>query len=136
VGASFAGGGGVGAVEFGAGAGGTEDSCGGVAGAGAGAGAAEPDDEGDVSVAMPCAAASEGDPLAGSLGPAAVPAWAGVAGLFPPIGFTRNAVILPTSLTTNIRPPATTGALLMRTFPVPALAAMAPVALSNQCTYP
>jgi hypothetical protein len=46
----------------------------------------------------------------------------------------RNALILPASLTTNTMLPTTTGELLMRTFPVEARAASAPVALSSQCT--
>jgi hypothetical protein len=85
-------------------------------------------------VATPCAAASAGEADAGSVGLAEVPASAGVAGRLPAIGVARNALIFPASFTTNTMFPATTGELLMRTFPVEARAASAPVALSNQCT--
>ena len=86
------------------------------------------------SEAAPCAAASAGDVDAGSVGLTAVPASEGVAGRLPPIGVMRNALILPASLTTNTMLPTTTGELLMRTLPVDARAASAPVALSSQCT--
>jgi hypothetical protein len=44
----------------------------------------------------------------------------------------RKALIFPASLTTNTMSPTTTGELLIRTFPVEARAASAPVALSIQ----
>ena len=81
-----------------------------------------------------CTAVSAGEAGAGSVGLTAVPASAGVAGRLPPIEVIRNALILPASLTTNTMLPTTTGVLLMRTFPVDARAASAPVALSSQCT--
>ena len=85
-------------------------------------------------MATPCAAASAGAAGDGSAGFAEVPASAGVAGRLPPMGVMRNALILPASLMTNTMFPTTTGELLMRTFPVEARAASAPVALSSQCT--
>lgn len=86
------------------------------------------------SAAAPWIAVSAGVADAGFVGWPVVPAWAGVAGRVPAIGVVRYAVRCPASLTTNTMLPDTTGGLLMRTFPVFARAARAPVALSNQCT--
>jgi hypothetical protein len=131
---SGAGAAGAGVGDSGAGIAGSLDGEAGAAGFGASDGEADPVGAAVESEAAPCTAASAGEVVGpGSLGLTAVPASEGVAGRLPPIGVMRNALILPTSLTTNTMLPTTTGKLLMRTFPVDARAASAPVALSSQC---